>query len=182
MLLRTACALVFPARKCGSGRSALAMPTALVSSLGRGLGYEVSGLDRARRRRGVRGGGSQPARLCLARSNQRRSRREHQRSYRGVPRKPGSTWRPRAAADHGRDSRGPRVSGLPRVSGREVVKALREIGYERDRQRGSHVVLRQMVSPYRRLTVPDHKEVAKGTMRAIIRQAGLTVDEFRALL
>jgi hypothetical protein len=46
----------------------------------------------------------------------------------------------------------------------------------------SHVVLRQTVSPHRRITVPDHKEVAKGTLRAIIRQADLTVDEFKALL
>ncbi len=74
------------------------------------------------------------------------------------------------------------MSGLPRVSGREVVRALRKSGYERDRQRGSHVVLRQTAPPHRRITVPDHKEVAKGTLRAIIRQAGLTVDEFKALL
>ncbi len=71
---------------------------------------------------------------------------------------------------------------LPRVSGREVVRALRKIGYVEDRQRGSHIVLRQTVPPHRRITVPDHKEVAKGTLRAIIRQAGLTVDEFKALL
>jgi predicted RNA binding protein YcfA (HicA-like mRNA interferase family) len=74
------------------------------------------------------------------------------------------------------------VSVLPRVSGREVVKALQRVGYERDRQRGSHIVLRQTASPHRRITVPDHKEVAKGTLRAIIRQSGLTVDEFKALL
>jgi predicted RNA binding protein YcfA (HicA-like mRNA interferase family) len=73
------------------------------------------------------------------------------------------------------------VNTLPRVSGREVVKALRKIGYDRDRQRGSHIVLRQTAPPHRRITVPDHKEVAKGTLRAIIRQAGLTVDEFNAL-
>ena len=74
------------------------------------------------------------------------------------------------------------MSQLPRVSGREVVKALRKLGYEQDRQRGSHIVLRQVTYPHRRLTVPDHDEVAKGTLRAIIRQAGLTVDEFKALL
>jgi len=73
------------------------------------------------------------------------------------------------------------VNALPRVSGREVVKALRKIGYDRDRQRGSHIVLRQTAPPHRRITVPDHKEVAKGTLRAIIRQAGLTVAEFNAL-
>jgi predicted RNA binding protein YcfA (HicA-like mRNA interferase family) len=74
------------------------------------------------------------------------------------------------------------VSQLPRVSGREVVKALRKMGYEQDRQRGSHIVLRQAIPPHRRVTVPDHNEVAKGTLRAIIREVGLTVDEFKALL
>jgi predicted RNA binding protein YcfA (HicA-like mRNA interferase family) len=71
---------------------------------------------------------------------------------------------------------------LPRISGREVVKALRGVGYEFDRQKGSHIVLRQTAEPHRRLVVPDHDEVAKGTLRAIIRQAGLTVDEFKNLL
>ena len=74
------------------------------------------------------------------------------------------------------------MSVLPRVSGREVVKALRRVGYEQDRQRGSHIILRQNSYPHRRITVPDHKEIAKGTLRAIIREAGLTVDEFKALL
>ena len=71
---------------------------------------------------------------------------------------------------------------LPRISGREIVKALVKVGYEQDRQRGSHIILRQIVAPHRRIVVPDHSEVAKGTLRAIIRQAGLTVDEFRSLL
>ena len=74
------------------------------------------------------------------------------------------------------------MSALPRISGREVVQSLKKIGYEQDRQRGSHIILRQTDSPHRRLTVPDHKEIAKGTLRAIIRQAGLTVDEFTDLL
>ena len=74
------------------------------------------------------------------------------------------------------------MSELPRISGREVVKALKKKGYEQDRQRGSHIILRQTDSPHRRVTVPDHKEVAKGTLRAIIREVGLTVDEFKNLL
>ena len=74
------------------------------------------------------------------------------------------------------------MSELPRISGREVVKALTKIGYEQDRQRGSHIILRQTASPHRRVTVPDHKEIAKGTLRAIIREIGLTVDEFKDLL
>lgn len=74
------------------------------------------------------------------------------------------------------------MSALPRISGREVVQALKKIGYEQDRQRGSHMILRQTDSPHRRVTVPDHKEIAKGTLRALIREVGLTVDEFRGLL
>ena len=71
---------------------------------------------------------------------------------------------------------------LPVVSGRDVVKALGKLGYEFDRQRGSHMILRHRDPPHRRAVVPDHKEVAKGTLRSIIREAGLTVEEFRALL
>lgn len=74
------------------------------------------------------------------------------------------------------------MSAVPVIAGREVVDAMRKIGYMFDRQRGSHMILRQQAPPYRRLTVPDHKEVAKGTLRAIIRQAGLTVGEFKELL
>ena len=74
------------------------------------------------------------------------------------------------------------MSVLPRISGREVVAALAKIGYEMDRQKSSHIILRISAYPYRRLVVPDHHEVAKGTLRAFIRQAGLTVDEFTALL
>ncbi len=74
------------------------------------------------------------------------------------------------------------MSVLPRISGREVVAALLRIGYEKDRQKGSHIVLRQSEYPHRRIVVPDHREVAKGTLRAIIREAGLTVEEFTDLL
>ncbi len=51
-----------------------------------------------------------------------------------------------------------------------------------DRQKGSHMVLRMVAPPHRRIVVPDHREVAKGTLRAILRQAGISVDEFRGLL
>jgi len=74
------------------------------------------------------------------------------------------------------------VSSLPVISGRQAVAALRKFGYEVDRQRGSHIVMRQGRPPYRRLVVPDHKELAKGTLRAMIRQAGLTVEEFKSVL
>ena len=74
------------------------------------------------------------------------------------------------------------MSVLPRISGREAVAALAKAGYERDRQKENHMVLRQRSAPYRRLVVPDHRELASGTLRAIIRQAGLTVEQFTALL
>ncbi len=73
------------------------------------------------------------------------------------------------------------MTKLPVLSGRDVVKMLARVGYEFDHQRGSHIVLRLSVQPYRRITIPDHKEIAKGTLRAIIRETGLTVDEFTDL-
>ncbi len=74
------------------------------------------------------------------------------------------------------------MSTLSRVSGREIVAALSKIGYKKDRQKGSHIVLRQVEYPHRRIVIPDHREVAKGTLRKIIKQVGLTVDEFKELL
>lgn len=57
------------------------------------------------------------------------------------------------------------MSKLQTISGRDLCKILAEIGFEIDHQTGSHIILRQNKYPYRRLTVPDHKEIAKGTMR-----------------
>jgi predicted RNA binding protein YcfA (HicA-like mRNA interferase family) len=74
------------------------------------------------------------------------------------------------------------LSSLPVVSGKEVIKALFKAGYLVDRQRGSHIILRQISPPYRRITIPDHKEIAKGTLRSIIRETGLSIDEFINLL
>jgi len=74
------------------------------------------------------------------------------------------------------------LSKLPIVSGKQLCKVLANIGYFIDHQTGSHIILRQENPPHRRLTVPDHREIAKGTLRAIIRQAGLTVNEFEKLL
>ncbi len=74
------------------------------------------------------------------------------------------------------------MSVLPRVSGREVVAALAQAGYEKDRQRGSHIVMRQTAPPHRRITIPDHHELAKGMLRAIVREAGPTVEELKDLL
>ena len=70
---------------------------------------------------------------------------------------------------------------LPRLSGRQCVKALSRAGFYERRQHGSHIILRRD-EPFAQLVVPDHKELDRGTLRAIIRQANLTVDEFNTLL
>ena len=74
------------------------------------------------------------------------------------------------------------MSKLPVVSGREALKAFQKIGYILDHQTGSHIILRHQNPPYRRLTVPDHKTLAKGTLRSLIRESGLTVEQFAKLL
>jgi predicted RNA binding protein YcfA (HicA-like mRNA interferase family) len=71
---------------------------------------------------------------------------------------------------------------LPVVSGGDAVRAFRKAGYEFDQQHGSHIIVRHVDPPHRRLSIPDHKELAKGTLRTLIREAGLSVDEFTRLL
>jgi predicted RNA binding protein YcfA (HicA-like mRNA interferase family) len=73
------------------------------------------------------------------------------------------------------------MNKLPRVSGRECVKALEKIGFYFKRQEGSHVILRRD-DPFAQTSVPLHKELDRGTLRSLIRQAGLSVDEFVNLL
>jgi predicted RNA binding protein YcfA (HicA-like mRNA interferase family) len=70
--------------------------------------------------------------------------------------------------------------GLPRVSGDDVCRALGRIGFVRVGQKGSHVKLRNPGG--RTVIIPMHRELAEGTLRSIIRQAGLTVEEFTSLL
>ena len=73
------------------------------------------------------------------------------------------------------------MSKLPRLSGRKCVRALEKAGFYEKRQHGSHIILRRD-NPFAQLVVPDHKELDRGTLRAIIRQTNLTVDEFNNLL
>jgi predicted RNA binding protein YcfA (HicA-like mRNA interferase family) len=73
------------------------------------------------------------------------------------------------------------VSKLPVVSGADCVKALGKVGFIVYRQRGSHITMVRKTPPAQ-TTIPNHKELDRGMLRAIIRQAGLTVDEFIALL
>ena len=72
------------------------------------------------------------------------------------------------------------MSRLPVCSGQDAIRAFEKLGYVVDHQTGSHVILRH--PGMRRLTVPNHRELAKGTLRALIREAGLTKEEFVDLL
>jgi predicted RNA binding protein YcfA (HicA-like mRNA interferase family) len=74
------------------------------------------------------------------------------------------------------------VSRLPVLSANELINILLKLDYHRDHQTGSHIILRNKNYPFRRITVPNHREIAKGTLRTIIRQAGLTLDEFIQLI
>jgi predicted RNA binding protein YcfA (HicA-like mRNA interferase family) len=69
------------------------------------------------------------------------------------------------------------MPALPQLSGRETVRAFETLGWKVSRQKGSHIILVKD-EHIATLSVPDHKEVAKGTLRSLIRSAGLTVSEF----
>ena len=73
------------------------------------------------------------------------------------------------------------MARLPVVSGAEAVRAFERAGWRQDRQRGSHVILVKIGS-IASLSVPQHRELAPGTLRALIRAAGMEVEEFVALL
>jgi predicted RNA binding protein YcfA (HicA-like mRNA interferase family) len=69
------------------------------------------------------------------------------------------------------------MSSLPVLSGRQLVQVFVRLGWQVARQSGSHVILVKPGNPAT-LSVPDHSEVARGTLRALIRRAGITVEEF----
>ncbi|MBI4753516.1 type II toxin-antitoxin system HicA family toxin [Candidatus Desantisbacteria bacterium] len=73
------------------------------------------------------------------------------------------------------------MSRLAGISGRECVNTLQKIGFYLKRQEGSHIILR-LDNPFTQVVVPDHKELDRGTLRAIIRQSGISIDEFIRLL
>lgn len=73
------------------------------------------------------------------------------------------------------------MSKVPLISGRECVNALQKVDYYIARQRGSHIIMRRD-DPYGKVVVSNMREIPRGTMRAIIRQAGLSVEEFVNLL
>jgi predicted RNA binding protein YcfA (HicA-like mRNA interferase family) len=72
---------------------------------------------------------------------------------------------------------------LPRLSGREVLKVLAKAGFLVARQKGSHVILKKITEAGERaVVVPMHREIDKGTLLEIIRQAGMEKEEFLGLL
>jgi predicted RNA binding protein YcfA (HicA-like mRNA interferase family) len=73
------------------------------------------------------------------------------------------------------------VAGLPVVSGAQAVKMFERAGWRVDRQRGSHVILLK-AGHIASLSIPQHRELAPGTLRALIRAASMDTDEFADLL
>lgn len=73
------------------------------------------------------------------------------------------------------------MTKIPNISGQMCIKALQKIGYYQKRQEGSHIILRKD-NPFSQVVVPNHKNIAKGTLRTIIKSANLTIDEFINLL
>lgn len=68
---------------------------------------------------------------------------------------------------------------LPCVSGRRAAQALERLGFARSRQRGSHLVMRRGGSV---CVVPMHREIDPGTLRGVLRQAGVAPEEFEKAL
>jgi predicted RNA binding protein YcfA (HicA-like mRNA interferase family) len=71
------------------------------------------------------------------------------------------------------------MPAVPLLRPREVVRAFEHLGWQVARQQGSHIILTKPGASVT-LSVPDHPEVARGTLRALIAKAGLTVGEFLA--
>ena len=67
---------------------------------------------------------------------------------------------------------------LPVVSGKEFVKRTKNLGFEFVHQEGSHMIIRLNKEPFTKLSVPNHKELDRGLLRSLIRDVGITVDEF----
>lgn len=73
------------------------------------------------------------------------------------------------------------MSKLPQVSGPDVVRALQKVGFTVRRQHGSHIIMRRD-DPFAQTVVPNHRQIDRGTLRAILRQSGITVDKLIKLL
>jgi predicted RNA binding protein YcfA (HicA-like mRNA interferase family) len=70
---------------------------------------------------------------------------------------------------------------LPVISGRKAVEAFEKAGWQVARREGSHIILTKAGIPAV-LSIPDHREVRRGTLRSLVRKAGLSVEKLIALL
>ena len=73
------------------------------------------------------------------------------------------------------------MSKLPQVSGADVVGALQKLGFTVRRQHGSHIIMRRD-DPFVQTVVPNHRQLDRGTLRAILRQSGISAEELTKLL
>ena len=73
------------------------------------------------------------------------------------------------------------MARLPVLSGAEAISIFEKAGWTIDRRRGSHVILVKD-GHFATLSIPDHKELAKGTLRSLIRAAGMTTEDFETLI
>jgi len=73
------------------------------------------------------------------------------------------------------------MSTVPILKPREVVRAFRKFGWEVARQRGSHIIMTKE-GHIATLSIPNHPEVARGTLRSLITRSGLTIEEFLVAL
>ena len=73
------------------------------------------------------------------------------------------------------------MSKLPQISGADLVRALQKLGFTVRRQHGSHIIMRRD-DPFAQTVVPDHRQIDRGTLRAILRQTEITEEELIRLL
>lgn len=118
--------------------------------------------------------------LCQPGQDKSGSHRQHPGGNRGLRCSTGRGW-PAHTGGALRRIVGCGMSRLPRISGRECVRAPERADFHFRRQEGSHIILRRD-HPFCQVVVPDHHELDRGTLRALIQSAGLSVDEFVKLL
>lgn len=73
------------------------------------------------------------------------------------------------------------MTKLPQLSGPDLVRALQKVGFTVRRQHGSHIIMRRD-DPFAQTVVPNHRQIDRGTLRAILRQIGITADQLIDLL
>ena len=73
------------------------------------------------------------------------------------------------------------MSKLPTISGRDCIRALGKVGFYQKRRESSHVIMRRD-DPFSQVTVPDHNVLAKGTLRSILRDVEMSIEELIELL